>query len=246
METIDKNEFDRLTKRVEILEQKIQYLGRLLAQIGENIAADGPSEAPKSGKVCNEALPAETKAPLSAEPFRAVAPAIEHREEREINLTPAGSEPKMEEAMTLQDDNSLAAGLDEFKQKYDSGSVDFHLNLDIARDLVKDLKRYPEWNQVPDSVKASLYLEEAYDNIIFYADCVPVHDEFYYFVAPAEPDTRYTQRDLIRRALPFFFDISYSPDLSGRLIKLIQPAVFMLDGKGGYVLKAKGKLVVEK
>ena len=97
METIDKNEFDRLTKRVEILEQKIQYLGRLLAQIGENIAADGPSEAPKSGKVCNEALPAETKAPLSAEPFRAVAPAIEHREEREINLTPAGSEPKMEE-----------------------------------------------------------------------------------------------------------------------------------------------------
>ena len=161
METIDKNEFDRLTKRVEILEQKIQYLGRLLAQIGENIAADGPSEAPKSGKVCNEALPAETKAPLSAEPFRAVAPAIEHREEREINLTPAGSEPKMEETMTLQDDNSLAAGLDEFKQKYDSGSVDFHLNLDIARDLVKDLKRYPEWNQVPDSVKASLYLEEA-------------------------------------------------------------------------------------
>ena len=245
METVDKNEFDRLTKRVEILEHKIQYLGRLLSRMGENIA-DSKSEAPKSDTVCNEAIiPAETKAPLAAEPFRA-APVIEHREEREINLTPAGSEPKMEETMTLQDDNSLAAGLDEFKQKYDSGSVDFHLNLDIARDLVKDLKRYPEWNQVPDSVKESLYLEEAYDNIIFYADCVPVHDEFYYFVAPTEPDTRYTQRDLIRRALPFFFDISYSPDLSGRLIKLIQPAVFMLDGKGGYVLKAKGKLVVEK
>ena len=247
MENFDNNEFARLTQRVEILEQKIQYLGRVLSQIGENVA-DSRLDVPKNEKVNNEAMiTAATKGIVTAAAqYKEAAPVMEYQTGKERNFSSITGETKKEDDMASPDDNSLADGLDRFKQKYESGSVDFDLNLDIARDLIKDLKRYPDWNQVPDSLTAMLYLEEAYDSNIFYADCVQIQDEFYYFVAPAEPDTRYTQRDLIRMALPFFFNISYSPDLGGRLIKLVQPAVFMLDSKGGYVLKTKGKLMVER
>ena len=126
----------------------------------------------------------------------------------------------------------------------DGGEYDFYL--DIGKDLIRELKRYVEWKQVPLTIKETLYLEEAYDSNMFYADGVQIGEEFFFFVAPAEPDMRYNKGDFVRLALPYFYDVSYLPDLNGKLLKLIQPAVLVSDDNGRFTLKEKGKIAIAR
>ena len=142
-----------------------------------------------------------------------------------------------------QNDETYVA---KFIEKYASGNGEFDFYLDIGKDLIKELKRYVEWKQVPLTIKETLYLEEAYDSNMFYADGVQIGEEFFFFVAPAEPDMRYNKGDFVRLALPHFYDVTYLPDLNGKLLKLIRPAVLVSDDNGRFTLKEKGKIAIAR
>ena len=218
---------EQLTKRVELLEQKLQLLSQVLMQAGQAVEASAAS-VKNDDELKQEQ---EVNAPIQASPKAAELPTVAKEDE---------------EGLPVDVEQSLFKSIDLFREKYASGNGEYPLYLDIAKDLIKELKKYLDWKQVPGELKERICLEEAYDSNMFYADCEQIQDEFIYFVAPAEPDMKYSQRDFIRLALPYFFDITYVPALDGKLINLQKPAVFVQDDKGAFILKMKGKIALAR
>ena len=214
---------EQIIKRVEILEQRLQLLSQVLMQAGQavetSVASVKKDDKPKQEQELN--VPIQASYEVS-------------------ELSTIAMEDK--KGLPVDVEQSLFKSIDLFREKYASGNGEYHLYLDIAKDLIKELKKYLDWKQVPEELKERICLEEAYDSNMFYADCEQIQDEFIYFVAPAEPDMKYSQRDFIRLALPYFFDITYVPALDGKLINLQKPAVFVQDAKGAFILKMKGKI----
>jgi hypothetical protein len=215
MGNLEKSEIEELKKRIEVLENRFQYLSDLLVQVGKEIGTAGNN----------------------------VDYATEAKVEKGFTNTTVEPEVK--------DDGgelTLSNAYKDFIEKYASGSTGFDFYLDVGRDLIKDLKFCSDWTQVSDEVKERLYLEEAYDSNSYYADCKQINDEFLYLVAPSEPDVKYSQREFIMLALPYFFNITYlhSSEMEGKFLKLEQPAVFLQDEKGGFILRTRGKVILSK
>ncbi|MDY2636592.1 MAG: hypothetical protein SOV56_01470 [Phascolarctobacterium sp.] len=227
MKNAENISIEQLIKRVEVLEEKLQMLSQILLQAGQ--AVEITAEVVQQGNEKQQEL--EVNVPIQAAPVVAELPTIAKEDE---------------EGLPMDVEQSLFKSIDLFREKYASGNGEYHLYLDIAKDLIKELKKYLDWKQVPGELKERICLEEAYDSNMFYADCEQIQDEFIYFVAPAEPDMKYSQRDFIRLALPYFFDITYVPALDGKLINLQKPAVFVQDDKGTFILKMKGKIALAR
>ncbi len=248
MDNLKKTEIECLTERVEILERKLQRLSSLFLQIGKSIENEEDSLLFKN---------IEDKEPVK----------VNDRADEQHELKQAKPSEATPKEMAVSEDNdkpgdgetivAVDAVLSENKQndetyvarfieKYASGNGEYDFYLDIGKDLIRELKRYVEWKQVPLTIKETLYLEEAYDSNMFYADGVQIGEEFFFFVAPAEPDMRYNKGDFVRLALPYFYDVSYLPDLNGKLLKLIQPAVLVSDDNGRFTLKEKGKIAIAR
>ena len=218
---------ENLIQRVEVLEQRLQLLSQLLMQAGQavetSVASVKKDDKPKQEQELN--VPIQASSEVS-------------------ELSTIAKEDK--KGLPVDVEQSLYKSIALFREKYASGNGEYHLYLDIAKDLIKELKKYLDWKQVPEELKERICLEEAYDSNMFYADCEQIEDEFIYFVAPAEPDMKYSQRDFIRLALPHFFDINYVPSLDSKLINLQKPAVFVQDDKGAFILKVKGKIAIAR
>lgn len=240
MENTDKQALENLTKRVEVLEEKLQILSQLLANIGNAIAME------KVTIVENNEKKFSGINFIDSNSVKLTSPGIQDNlTNTKTDISSSKELVKPEEPVVKSEaEGAFIKSCNSFVEKYASGIGEFDLFLDIAKAFIKDLKRCLDWNQVPDAVKSMLYLEDAYDSNMYYADCEQIEDEFVYFVAPAEPNMKYTQRDFLRLALPKFYDISYSSDLEGKLLKLIRPAVFLQDDEGRYVLKVKGRIVL--
>ena len=208
------------------MEEKLQMLSQILLQAGQ--AVEITAEVVQQGNEKQQEL--EVNVPIQAAPEAIEIPVVKEEEK----------------GLPMDVEQSLFKSIDLFREKYASGNGEYHLYLDIAKDLIKELKKYLDWKQVPGELKERICLEEAYDSNMFYADCEQIQDEFIYFVAPAEPDMKYSQRDFIRLALPYFFDITYVPALDGKLINLQKPAVFVQDDKGAFILKMKGKIALAR
>lgn len=218
---------EQIIKRVEILEQRLQLLSQVLMQAGQ--AVKTPISSVNNDNELKQEQ--ELNVPIQASSEVSELPTIAKEEKKGL---PVDVEQSLYKSIAL------------FREKYASSNGEYHLYLDIAKDLIKELKKYLDWKQVPEELKERIYLEEAYDSNMFYADCEQIEDEFIYFVAPAEPDMKYSQRDFIRLALPYFFDITYVPALDGKLINLQKPAVFVQDDKGAFILKMKGKIALAR
>lgn len=226
MKNAENISIEQLIKRVEVLEEKLQMLSQILLQAGQ--AVEITAEVVQQGNEKQQEL--EVNVPIQAAPEAIEIPVVKEEEK----------------GLPMDVEQSLFKSIDLFREKYASGNGEYHLYLDIAKDLIKELKKYLDWKQVPGELKERICLEEAYDSNMFYADCEQIQDEFIYFVAPAEPDMKYSQRDFIRLALPYFFDITYVPALDGKLINLQKPAVFVQDDKGAFILKMKGKIALAR
>ena len=226
MKNVENISIEQLIKRVEVLEEKLQMLSQILLQAGQ--AVEITAEVVQQGNEKQQEL--EVNVPIQAAPEAIEIPVVKEEEK----------------GLPMDVEQSLFKSIDLFREKYASGNGEYHLYLDIAKDLIKELKKYLDWKQVPGELKERICLEEAYDSNMFYADCEQIQDEFIYFVAPAEPDMKYSQRDFIRLALPYFFDITYVPALDGKLINLQKPAVFVQDDKGAFILKMKGKIALAR
>ncbi len=246
MENIDKRSLEYLTKRVELLENKMQILGNLMLQISKAVAEEGCAAVESSTKKAVE-QELVNKGSLNLN----VSEKQDNPDNRKNGTDSSfpGSNVLMGTADTdaeIDNEDIYTKICNRFIEKYTAGTGEFDLYLDIAKDLIIDLNRYLDWNQVSDEIKSMLYLEKAYDSKVYYADCEQIDEEYVYFVAPAEPSMKYTQRDFLRLALPQFYEISYSFDLEGKLLKLIRPAVFLQDDEERYVLKVKGKIVLTR
>lgn len=227
-------EIERLKARVDILEQKLRYLGQMLASLGSAINMDVEDAAEDNEAVAVATVITETQVVCNnANP--------EPVQNNNVENTTFAVE---KEVLPSPSKDMVVDSAKDFIAKYKSGVGEYDLYLDLSRDMIKNLKRFPEWNQIPDAVKNELYLVDAYDANMYYADCVQIEDEFVFFVAPAEPDGAYSERDFIRLALPQFFDITYKADLGGKLLKLARPALFVQNEVGGYTLQMRGKLVL--
>lgn len=248
MESFDENEINRLNKRVDILEKRFQYLSALLLQVGKEIAIDTEHATNRKTESKTEKTVIESVNKLDLVPGK-----LDNGQNHIQNVAVSGSkenkgeeEDKNSNILVTEEEQSLKNFYEKFKEKYSTGRGEYDVYLGIAQEINHDLTNYLDWDQVPDSIKSALYLEEARDSRTYYADCEQIHDEFLYFVAPAVPNIKYTQRDFLRLALPYFYDITYSFNLENMILKLIEPAVFLQDDMGRYVLKWKGKIVLAK
>lgn len=132
-----------------------------------------------------------------------------------------------------------------FIKEYLSESGESVLALDVSISLTRDLLHYKEWGQVPEKTKKALYLEEANDSINYWASSFHNKTEALYYVEPAEYRL-FSKADFIRMALPNFFKLKGPINTSGGRLKLVSPAVFVKNDKGGYVLKDKGEIIISK
>lgn len=248
MENFNENEINRLNKRLDILEKRFQYLSTLLLQVGKEIAID-------TGHVTNNKTESKSEETVIASVNKLdLGPekldnGQNHIQNAAVSCLKENTGEKKDEncnSLVTEEGQSLKNFFEKFKEKYSTGRGEYDVYLDIAQEINHTLTNYLDWGQVPDSIRSALYLEEARDSRTYYADCEQVRDEFLYFVAPAVPNIKYTQRDFLRLALPYFYDITYSFNLENMILKLIEPAVFLQDDMGRYVLKWKGKIVLAK
>lgn len=242
MDNLDKLKIEELTGRVECLEKKIQLLSRWLTQIGENLAVD---------KYALSTNTEEKKADSISEKVntfegRLIENVVSEDHANAENIVSLSYEGNTEMPLIYDDSQVSVDSFRLFNKKYDSGSNDFELCLDVARESIQDLTYYVDWSQVPDEIQNNLYLEDAYESIMYYADSVNSKNKDLYLVAPVEPIEKYTQSDVIRLALPYFYNITNSVDLNGKLFKLIKPAVFEQEDNGRYVLVTKGDIAFKR
>ena len=233
------NEIELLNKRVDVLEQKILRLSRLFIQMSEELALEKDTGT------------AVKNAPISKENLENRIYNTESINDKNENM--AGLKKKaFVSVSSVEDDKSphdkgeaLQTDIYQgFVEKYISESGEFALNLDVARNISKELNRYKEWEQVPENTKNALYLSQAYEIINYWADPQRIKDETLYLVAPADPDREYSQTDFIRMALPNFFELEGPINTSGGVLQLIRPAIFTKNNTGDYVLKDKGKIII--
>lgn len=147
-------------------------------------------------------------------------------------------QPNNEEEQTEESD------LDVFVNKYNSGTGEYQYVVDIATQYAQQLAMYYRWSQVPQELINSLYLTQATDFIGYYANCLSTESGNYYLVAPTEPDSPFSEQDMVRFAMPLFFDISFAYDIDNKYVKLIEPAIFVESGNG-LVLEQRGSLLLK-
>lgn len=156
--------------------------------------------------------------------------------EQEANSTVA--QPDVEEEVAEESE------LDVFINKYNSGTGEYQYVVDIATQYAQQLAMYYRWSQVPQELINSLYLTQATDFIGYYANCLSTESGNYYLVAPTEPDSPFSEQDIVRFAMPHFFDVSFAYDLDNKFVKLIEPAIFVESGNG-LVLEQRGSLLLK-
>ena len=133
-----------------------------------------------------------------------------------------------------------------FVEKYNSGSTNFDLLLDIKGAYAEKLNMYLRWSQVPEELLQELALNKTNELMGYYADYLQVEGGTYYLVAPMEPDGNFTEQDLIRFAIPYFFEVGYSSSSCGWTVKVIRPAIFERNEWGDLTLIEKGVLSVAR
>ena len=241
MDNLD--DIEQLKKRIEMLEQKYQNISQLFLQIGEVLSFNKPTSA-NIRRDKNDRYQIGANERLRERVSDQNENSNEEKSIAQNSLHINDEKPGFDNLSRTKEEQELSASFRAFKEKYELESDDFELSLDINRNLIRDLVRYREWEQVPERLKSMLYLENAYESDYYYADRVIINDETLFLVAPVESDIKYTQRNFIRMALPAFFDIECTPNLGGKMLKLINPAVFLLNNSGEYVLKTKGKIAI--
>ena len=237
------NEIEQLKKRIELLEQKHQNISRLLLQIGEVLSFNKSTSA-NNEKDKNDRYQMDATESRGEQESDQNENSNEEKNMVQNSLKIYDKKTGFDNLSRTKEEQELSVSFRAFKVKYELESDDFELSLDINRNLIRDLVRYREWGQVPERLKSMLYLQTAYESDNYYADRIKINDETLFLVAPAESDIKYTQRDFIRMALPAFFDIEFSSNLGGKMLKLINPAVFLLNSSGEYVLKTKGQIAI--
>lgn len=253
MGNISIEDIDKLTKRVELLENQVRMLAELLGR-ASNVIASESLDVDKQVKLeietenkteTEHVINVDSSQQCSSDNGRnIIASGKFFRDDAQIRPSKPVSEDKEIRAEAETNKNLAVEYIRNFVEKYNSDSCEYDLYLDLGKDMIKSLKRYLEWQQIPEDIKQELYLVDAYDANVYYADCIQIADEFVFFVAPAEPDCALNESEMIRLALPQFYEINYRSDLGNKFIKLVKPAVFVQNELGGYKLQMKGKLIV--
>lgn len=270
MENIEHDELQALKQRVDFLEQQMKNLGKLLLQMGQQLSETVEKEAVNetittsktfveeksvgrqhSALECGFKNFTEQKAVPEVKHTELATTAVPAQVQEEVAVKDFPTlEVRQQEAIDKEIvvEDEMARNIREFIASYDSGNTEFEA-WDVPKEIVKDLTKYLEWKQVPEYVKKTIRLGDTYEVISYYASSYDYEGEYIYLVAPADRDSKYTQRQLIRLGLPAFYDITYGTDLGGKSLKLIKPAVFLQEIKNGemiYVLKEKGKIILAR